>query len=156
MENKVSNLIKNVLEENALKFKESTSEILYSKVSNRLKQEYVEVSKNLFKNVNENVKSPEYAVAPEMSAPPAKGNEKPEKPEKKDPGSRGLNPGPWTGGRPPQRDQFPKGTDGDNEYRIACKDWYEKFSRWWVAHEAYEYGPDKPVPTFREIFHFDL
>lgn len=156
MENKVSNLIKNVLEENALKFKEGTSEILYSKVSNRLKQQYVEVSKNLFKNVNENVRSPEYIVDPEMSAPPAKGNDKPEKPEKKDPISRGPNPGPWTGGPRPQRSQFPPGTQGDNEYRYACEAWYEKFSKWWVAHEAYEYGVDKPVPTFRDIFGFEM
>ena len=53
MENNISNLIKNVLEENALKFKEDTSKILYSKVSDRLKQEYVTVSKNLFSSINE-------------------------------------------------------------------------------------------------------
>ena len=52
MENNISNLIKNVLEENALKFKEDTSKILYSKVSDRLKQEYVTVSKNLFSSIN--------------------------------------------------------------------------------------------------------
>lgn len=55
MENNISNLIKNVLEENALKFKEDTSKILYSKVSDRLKQEYVSVSKNLFSSINEAV-----------------------------------------------------------------------------------------------------
>lgn len=53
MENNISNLIKNVLEENAVKFKEDTSKILYSKVSDRLKQEYVTVSKNLFSSINE-------------------------------------------------------------------------------------------------------
>lgn len=53
MENNLSNLIKNVLEENALKFKNDASEILYSKVSDRLKKEYIDVSKNLFKTINE-------------------------------------------------------------------------------------------------------
>jgi hypothetical protein len=51
--NKVQELLKNVISENALKVKEQTGKILYSKVSDRLKQQYVTVSKNLFKNINE-------------------------------------------------------------------------------------------------------
>jgi hypothetical protein len=156
MENKVSNLIKNVLEENALKFKEGTSEILYSKVSNRLKQQYVEVSKKLFKNVNENVRYPELNFDPSMMAPPAKGDEKPPKPPYENAPSRGLNPGPWLGGPKPERSQFPPGADGDNEYRVACRDWYDRWSQWWKANEAYQPGKDRPVPPFRKIFKFDM
>jgi hypothetical protein len=154
MENKVSNLIKNVLEENALKFKQHTSEILYSKVSNRLKQQYVEVSKNLFKNINERVGYPEYMVEPEMSAPPpGKGDEKPPKEDEKP--SRGLNPGPWLGGRRPQRDQFPPGVDGENEYRLACEEWYDRWKQWWEANERYLPGKDRPCPSFRKVFGFE-
>lgn len=151
MENKVSNLIKNVLEENALKFKEGTSEILYSKVSNRLKQQYVEVSKNLFKNVNENVGSPEYAVEPEMSAPPAKGDDKPGKGEGwPDPGPAPKNPYPDGPGPKPERDKYPKGPEGDEEFLEALRAWEARvkaIAAWRKAHakwvDAYHKWKDK-------------
>jgi hypothetical protein len=132
MENKVSNLIKNVLEENALKFKEHTSEILYSKVSNRLKQQYVEVSKNLFKNINERVGYPEYLEDPEMSAPPAKGNEKPPKEEEKypDPGPPPINPFPNGVPKRPDREKYPKGREGDEAYREDLYIWEQAIKRW--------------------------
>ena len=55
MEYNMTNLIKNVLEENAIKFKDEATELLYSKVANRLKNEYIKVSNNLFKNINETI-----------------------------------------------------------------------------------------------------
>jgi len=161
MENKVSNLIKNVLEENALKFKEHTSEILYSKVSNRLKQQYVEVSKNLFKNINERVGYPEYMVEPEMSAPPpGKGNEKPPKEEGwPDPGPPPRNPYPDGPGPKPLRENFPKGPEGNQlylealsawearikaiqEYKKKYKEWYDAYQRWKGKYPTQ--GPDAP------------
>jgi hypothetical protein len=162
MENKVSNLIKNVLEENAVKFKEHTSEILYSKVSNRLKQQYVEVSKNLFKNINENVRSPEYMVEPEMSAPPpGKNEEKPpkEKPKWPDPGPPPRNPYPDGPGPQPERKNFPKGSEGDQLFLEAMRAWRgriadiaeykKKLNEWWIAYRHWRehdptQGPDAP------------
>jgi len=150
MENKVSNLIKNVLEENALKFKEHTSEILYSKVSNKLKQQYVEVSKNLFKNINEKVMSPEYIVEPEMSAPPpGKGDDKPSK-EKgwPDPGPPPRHPYPNGPGPKPNRKDYPKGIQGDEEFLDDTRLWRQrlreieeykkKLKEWRIAYDRWK------------------
>lgn len=49
MKNEVRQLVKNIIEENAVKFKDSTSKVLYSKVNGKLKKEYVNVSKNMFR-----------------------------------------------------------------------------------------------------------
>lgn len=51
MKENIQNIIKNVIEENAVRFKEQTNQVLYNKVGDRLKQEYIDVSKNLFKQV---------------------------------------------------------------------------------------------------------
>lgn len=48
MNDKVKVMIKNVVEENAVGFKNSTSNALYQKVSNRLKEEYKNKAKSLF------------------------------------------------------------------------------------------------------------
>lgn len=48
MKEQIQNIIKNVIEENAVQFKDKTSQVLYGKVGDRLKQEYVNVSKTLF------------------------------------------------------------------------------------------------------------
>jgi len=47
---KISKLLNSVINEDAIEFKNSLSKILYEKVNNRLKQEYINVSKNLFEN----------------------------------------------------------------------------------------------------------
>jgi hypothetical protein len=52
MENKVNNLVKNVLEENIVQFKENASKELYKKLGDRLKNEYANVAKNVFKKTN--------------------------------------------------------------------------------------------------------
>jgi len=46
------NLIKSILEENIVQFREDAANILKTKTSNRLKQEYINISKNLL-SVNE-------------------------------------------------------------------------------------------------------
>ena len=166
MKEQVQNLIKNAIQENAVKFKEQTAAVLYSKVGNRLKNEYINVSKSLFKNINESEASgPEsmYFSADEMMvAPPGRGTGgsgtgpggKPKKPPYKPTPSRGENPGPWTGGDAPKRTDFPTGSEGDNEYRRACQDWYDRYVEWWQRKEAFQYGPDKPAPKFKDIFGF--
>ena len=167
MKENIQNLIKNAINENAVKFKDQASQVLYSKVGDRLKQEYINVSKSMFKNINEAAEllPDEMYVSDEaMMAPPSRGTGgsgtgpggKPkDKPKYKPSPSRGPNPGPWTGGRRPERRDFPKGIDGDNEYRRAAEQWYEEFSRWWEQHERYKPGPDAPVPKFIDIFGFE-
>lgn len=49
MKNNVREMIKNVIEENAVAFKQSTSKTLYTKIGNRLQEEYKNVAKNMFK-----------------------------------------------------------------------------------------------------------
>jgi len=54
MNNKVKNMIKDVVEENAVGFKKSTSDALYEKINHKLKDQYVVVAKNIFsQNKNE-------------------------------------------------------------------------------------------------------
>jgi molybdopterin converting factor small subunit len=53
MKQDVREMIKNVIEENAIKFKTSTSTALYQKIGNRLKDEYKNVAKKMFKSLNE-------------------------------------------------------------------------------------------------------
>lgn len=83
MNDKVKVMIKNVVEENAVGFKSSTATALYQKISNRLKEEYKNTAKTLFKkkdNLKEEVSmlasdsaaiaSPEAAITSAV-APPA-------------------------------------------------------------------------------------
>lgn len=49
MKNKVKEMIKNVVEENAVAFKESTAKALYMKVGNRLQEQYKTVAKNILR-----------------------------------------------------------------------------------------------------------
>jgi len=165
MKENIQNLIKNAIQENAVKFKDQASQVLYSKVGDRLKQEYINVSKSMFKNINEAAEAmPDamYASDEAMAAPPSRGTggsgTGPGKPkDKKYSGSpsRGPNPGPWRGGARPQRSAFPPGVEGDNEYRRVAEQWYEEFSKWWQQNEAYQPGTDRPVPKFIDIFGFE-
>jgi len=54
MNNKVKQMIKNVIEENAVEFKQNTSNAIYEKLNHRLSEEYINVSKN-FLRINEDV-----------------------------------------------------------------------------------------------------
>jgi hypothetical protein len=48
--NQTRQMIKDMIQENAVAFKESTSKNLYFKVQNKLEEQYKKVSKNIFKN----------------------------------------------------------------------------------------------------------
>lgn len=50
MNNKTRQMIKDVIEENAVQFKTSTTSALYEKVGNALSKKYAEMSKNLFED----------------------------------------------------------------------------------------------------------
>jgi hypothetical protein len=50
MKNKVRQMIKDVIQENAVSFKENTAKELYCKVSEKLNEQYKAVSKNIFKS----------------------------------------------------------------------------------------------------------
>ena len=53
MKNTVREMIKNVIEENAVSFKETTSRVLLNKVGNVLSEKYVEISQKLFEDFDE-------------------------------------------------------------------------------------------------------
>jgi hypothetical protein len=46
-------LMKNVIEENAVEFKKNMSEVLYDKVGKALSEKYVEMSKVIFENISQ-------------------------------------------------------------------------------------------------------
>jgi len=53
MKNTVREMIKDVIEENAVSFKETTSRVLLNKVGNSLSEKYVEISKKLFEEMDD-------------------------------------------------------------------------------------------------------
>jgi hypothetical protein len=53
MKNTVREMIKDVIEENAVSFKETTSRVLLNKVGNVLSEKYVEISKKLFEEMDD-------------------------------------------------------------------------------------------------------
>lgn len=175
MKGDIKNLVKNVLEENIVKFKHQTSNVLYSKLTNRLKQEYVNVSKSMFKNINESEASgPEsmYFAADEMMvAPPGRGTggsgTGPGQGKPKDskpwpnPGPPPKNPWPNGPGPRPNRDAYTKGSEGDERYLQDLLEWEqrlreikeyrERLRQWntdyrrWREHIP-THGPDSPNP----------
>ena len=52
MKNTVREMIKDVIEENAVSFKETTSRVLLNKVGNVLSEKYVEISQQIFTEEN--------------------------------------------------------------------------------------------------------
>lgn len=47
MKNNVRQMLKHMIEENAVAFKESTSKVLYGKMATRLQEQYKQVAKNV-------------------------------------------------------------------------------------------------------------
>jgi hypothetical protein len=46
MNNEIKEMLKNAIQENAVSFKETTSKVLYSKIGNKLQEQYKSVAKN--------------------------------------------------------------------------------------------------------------
>ena len=60
MSNKnVKELVKNVIEENAVAFKQNLNRTLYGKVGQKLQEKYVELSQNIFEMANVNIAAAE-------------------------------------------------------------------------------------------------
>lgn len=53
MKNEVREIIKNVIEENAVAFKENAGKLLYAKIGDRLGERYKEVAKTIMEPKNE-------------------------------------------------------------------------------------------------------
>jgi len=173
MNNNIENLVKNVIEENIVKFKEDTSKVLYNKVGDRLKDEYVHVSRKLFKNINEAAISGVAALdAPEAfeknwasAAPPGGspgGQQRPENPDEwPDPGPPPKNPYPDGAPSRPMRSDYPEGPKGDEQFKQAMyayerairdileyqkkyKEWRRAYDRW--RNRTPTRGPGAPRP----------
>lgn len=53
MKNNIKDMLKSVIEENALSFKENTEKVLYVKVGNKLQEQYKNVAKSIMEPHNE-------------------------------------------------------------------------------------------------------
>jgi hypothetical protein len=53
MKNTVREMLKNVIQENAVSFKENTGKALYTKVASKLQEQYKVVAQNLLRPTNE-------------------------------------------------------------------------------------------------------
>lgn len=53
MKNDIRQMLKNVVEENAVSFKESTSKVLFAKVGSKLEEQYKTVAKSILGPKNE-------------------------------------------------------------------------------------------------------
>jgi hypothetical protein len=144
MKENIQNLIKNAIYENAVKFKDQASQVLYSKVGDRLKQEYINVSKSMFKNINEDAYGID-AYYEIMAAGPGRGT-----------GGSGTGPGnndnpggPTRGiqyGVPPEaKDPGPapkkpeKGKDETaEEFLERLNQYYELYRQWKEQYEAFK------------------
>lgn len=139
MNDKVKIMIKNVVEENAVGFKNSTSGALYDKISNRLKDQYKETAKNLFTrgNLKEEVSiamgDPAASAETAQMSPTA--NFAATKPP---PGGAGQGAPPGEQPKPdwtidewlqnwptPQKKDFAT----EEEWREALKEWYTEFTK---------------------------
>jgi hypothetical protein len=143
MKDNIQNLIKNVIEENAVRAKEQANKALYEKVGNRLKNEYINVSRRLFYNLNE-VSGSDTAPAndnpylqpggPDWRLPP--GYEIPEKTTEKAPTPPPARPDPRG---------FPKGIQDEN-YQKA---WYEYYLWWQQQDKKWKEKNPMPPPPMR-------
>jgi hypothetical protein len=141
MKNKIQNLIKNVIEENAVRVKEQANKALYEKVGNRLKNEYINVSRRLFNNLNEETVEqapandnpylqpggPDWRLPPDYKIPekaPEKAPTQSTPPNKPDP--RG----------------FPRGSE-DPDYQKA---WYEYYLWWQKQSKTWQQKNPLPPP----------
>ena len=150
MNNKIKVMIKDAVEENAVGFKKNTSDALYEKINNRLKDEYKNVSKKMFTTIKESAEVAGGFIAPGMGSPEAAITSAVAPP------SRGSgDPGPGSGGggdmtkpnpdleRPdttveewmtqePNVYDYDRNGDGilDNdergEYERAVREWYDR------------------------------
>ena len=156
MKDNIQNLIKNVIEENAVRAKEQANKALYEKVGNRLKNEYINVSRRLFYNLNE-VSGSDTTPSQGQQAP-ANDNPylQPGGPEwRLPPGYQIPEKAPEQAPPPPRPDPsgFARGRL-DDDYRKA---WYEYFLWWqlqdpkWKAKNPLPPRPQKPgtPPTRR-------
>lgn len=180
MKEKVKEMLKNVIEENAIQFKASTSDALYNKIGNRLKDEYKTVAKKMFSSLQESAPAGDATMAPgsgsseEVSAAVAPPGGGPSSREREPGGSPGMTePDPnlerphttidqWMEQRPNINDYD---TDGDgrlsNEERVAyereLRTWYDRYAELWLQwyhwlrrNDAVPYRTPKP-PSWRNV-----
>ena len=135
MKDKIQNLIKNVIEENAVRAKEQANKALYEKVGNRLKNEYINVSRRLFTGLNENMSALAQAETSMTVAPPGGG------PAQGNPGQgsggSGVAPEAPDPGPAPKK---PTKEDGetDSSYERRLNKYYKDYEAWKKAKAAFD------------------
>lgn len=147
MNKKVQEMLKNVVEENAVDFKKSMSNAIYEKVNNKLKQEYVNVAKKMFTEMAQTTNMAQGGAdepTAEMEADEAMVAQSPGGRSRGE-GSPPPNPGPEP--QPPTKpdrekepwnkmtdDQFNKAME---EYEKAYQKWKRSYNRWVQMMEEY-------------------
>lgn len=53
MKNEIREMLKNAIQENAVSFKDNTAKVLYSKIGNKLEEQYKTVAKTILGTKNE-------------------------------------------------------------------------------------------------------
>lgn len=163
MSKKVRDMVKNVIEENAVEFKKNTANAIYEKLNYRLGKEYVKVSKNFLTikedvddvvaaSVSQNAPSDSAMIGrggggaggapkPPSGTPGGKPGTKPKDPF--GPGTReppyAEDPGKWTGGERPSKG-FPKENQGesDTEYQKRLNEWLRAREEYLKQLETYK------------------
>lgn len=179
MKDKVKEMIKNVIEENAIQFKTSTSDALYNKIGNRLKDEYKTVAKKMFNSLQEAAPSGtsisqgigsgteevSAAVAPPGGGPSSRDRRQSDGPEDEKPEE--YVPRPLTTPEQHQRLQ-PRGEDYDSNgdgkldnlekemFESELRRWYDEYVRilqqWHrFRYQGNQYAPKFKPPSWRQV-----
>lgn len=142
MNKKAHEIVKNVVEENIIDFKKTTSEAIYEKLNNLLKSEYAHVAKKMFNEAANSsiqqgseetfdsadeivMQSPGGPSRGEGAPPPNPG------PEPKEPTKPDRKKEPWD---KMTDDEFKKAME---EYKKAYQKWYRAYERWTRMMEEY-------------------
>lgn len=150
MSNKnVKELVKNVIEENAVAFKQNLNRTLYNKVGQKLQEKYIEVSKNIFEMAGAEVTQANVAATDPSGFPAnsaatnfltgSKPNSKDGRlhPDPKDgpngPVEKDYFESPYGTTRAPAREEF----DSDEAFQRALTIYYGQLNRFLRALERY-------------------
>lgn len=136
MNDKVKSMVKNVVEENVVGFKQATSQALYQKIGNRLQDHYKTVSKELFKKkITEAISIENSIMQGTQATPPAGTQGGPEGP-----------PAPEHQWVSPPSPGLPKNPDPDKKYKDSRgREWI-----WTVGKDGtYRWLPVPKPPKIR-------
>jgi len=135
MSNKnVKELVKNVIEENAVAFKTTLNRTLYSKVGQKLQEKYVELSQNIFEMAETAATEVSGVVNPSGGSNSSDGRLHPDPPMGPNgPVEKDYFERPYGITKAPVREEF----DSDEAFQRAVEIWHGQMNRFLRALERY-------------------